>query len=79
MKIMLEQQVPKDTVRTYWWISLATGMAVIGVVALKDTISVASQLLEGAESLNRHTATIEVALTGMDQNESQIKGEGAER
>jgi cob(I)alamin adenosyltransferase len=38
MKTILEQQVPKDTIRTYWWISLATGMAVIGVVALLLTV-----------------------------------------
>lgn len=48
------------------------------VVALKDTISVASQLLGGAESLSRHTATIEGALTGTAKNDSQVKGKEAE-
>jgi hypothetical protein len=49
------------------------------VVALKDTISVASQLLGGAESLSRHTATIESAFTGTDQNESQAQDKEVER
>lgn len=53
MKAMLEQQVPKDTVRTYWWISLATGMAVIGVVALLLTVlaRTAERIQEGAAQI----------------------------
>ncbi len=38
MKTILQQQVPKETVHTYWWISLATGGVVIAVVALLLTI-----------------------------------------
>ena len=40
MKTILkqQQQVPKDTVKSYWWISLATGGVVIAVVALLLTI-----------------------------------------
>src|SRR6266568_2480812 len=38
MKTILQQRVPKDTVKTYWQISLATGGVVIAVVAFLLTI-----------------------------------------
>ncbi len=50
------------------------------VAALKETISVAPQLIAGAESLERHTATIKMALTAPAPatDNSQVKGEEVE-
>ena len=48
------------------------------VAALKDTISVAPQLLGGAESLARHIATIESALAANASDNGQIKDKGGE-
>lgn len=55
MKTVLkqQQQVSKDTVNLYWWISLATGGVVIGVVALLLTILVrtAEQIQAGVSQI----------------------------
>ena len=48
------------------------------VAALKDTISVAPQLLGGAESLVSHIATIERALAANASDNGQGKDKGAE-
>ena len=48
------------------------------IAALKETISVAPQLIAGAESLERHTATIETALMAQPTETIQVKGEEVE-
>ena len=48
------------------------------VAALKDTISVAPQLVGGAESIERHTAAIETALASKAPADDQAKAKEVE-
>ncbi len=52
-------------------VGIATNTA--NVTALKDTISVAPQLLDGAESLEHHTALIQTTLEAKALNNGQVK------
>ena len=48
------------------------------VAALKDTISVAPQLVGGAESIERHTAAIQTALAAKAGENGQAEEKGGE-